>query len=85
MDKILSARVDESVIQRLNLLARQLRKTKKAIIEGAILSYADQISSEQQIDVLDLTFGVWQRGETVDETVRKTRHAFQEALERRQK
>ena len=43
MDKILSARVDESVIQRIGSLARQLNTTKKKIIEGAITLYAEKI------------------------------------------
>jgi predicted transcriptional regulator len=36
MDKILSARVDESVANRIGLLARRLRTSKKKIIESAI-------------------------------------------------
>ena len=46
MDKILSARVDESVIQRIGSLARQLNTTKKKIIEGAIILYAEKIEKE---------------------------------------
>ncbi len=51
MDKILSARVDKSVIRPIGVLARHLKTTKKAIIEAAILSYADKIETEKKIDL----------------------------------
>jgi predicted transcriptional regulator len=38
MDKILSARVDETTIRKIGLLAQKLKKTKKAVIEEAIRS-----------------------------------------------
>ncbi len=49
MDKVLSARVDESVIKKLNMLSRQLNLTKKAILEGAILRYAEQVTVEKKL------------------------------------
>lgn len=42
MDKVLSARVDETVIRQIGLLARELKTTKKAIIESAIRLYSEQ-------------------------------------------
>ena len=53
MDKVLSARVDESVLQRIGSLARQLKTTKKQIIEGAITLYAEKIEKETKKDILD--------------------------------
>lgn len=84
MDKILSARVDESVLQHLNMLAKQLHTSKKSIIEGAIMSYVDKYEKEKEMDVLDQTVGTWQRDETADETFSKARSAFTKAMEHHQ-
>jgi predicted transcriptional regulator len=48
MDKILSARVDESVIQQVGILARELNTSKKAIIEAAIKLYSEQTGLEKK-------------------------------------
>ena len=82
MDKILSARVDEAVIWRINFLARRLGTTKKAIIEQAIRSYAEQVEAEHQLDVLEHTCGAWQRIEPPRETVDAARRAFRRSMER---
>lgn len=57
MDKILSARVDESIANRIGLLARRLRTSKKKIIESAIERYAAQVDKEQDFDVFEHTCG----------------------------
>ena len=82
MDEVLSARVNESVIKKLNMLSRQLNISKKAILEGAILRYAEQIAAENKINILDLTFGSWKRDEAVNDTVNWARKAFQASMER---
>jgi len=84
MDKILSARVDETTIRKIGLLAQKLKKTKKAIIEEAIRSYADQTVSSQSIDILDQTCGAWNRSETPQETVLGVREDFRKSMERHQ-
>ncbi|NOY59370.1 MAG: hypothetical protein GXO75_10660 [Calditrichaeota bacterium] len=84
MDKILSARVDESVVQRIGNLARQLKTTKKQIIEGAITLYAEKIEKETKQDILDQTFGAWQRNESIKETVQKARKSFRDSMLRHQ-
>ena len=84
MDKILSARVDESVIRRIDLLARELHMTKKAVIESAIQVYAEQIEEENGFDVLEQTLGAWRRTEAPVETVEKARRAFRHSLHRYQ-
>ena len=80
MDKIWTARLDESAIKRIGSLARQLKTTKKQIIEGAIALYAEKVEKETKEDILDQTFGVWHREESVKETVRRTRKAFQDSM-----
>jgi len=36
MDKILSARIDEEIIQKISLIASELKTTKKKVIETGI-------------------------------------------------
>ena len=84
MDKILSARVDESVFRRIGHLARLLNTTKKSIIESAINMYASKIEEQKNLDILDKTFGAWHRDESVEETVGKIRKEFQESMLRHQ-
>lgn len=81
MDKVLSARVDESVLRRLGALSRRLGVTKKAVIERAIEMYAEQV--EQGLDPLDATLGAWQRDEKPAETVDRAREAFRRPMQRR--
>jgi predicted transcriptional regulator len=85
MDKILSARVSESVIQRIGSLARQLQTSKKRIIENAVHNYADQIDRDNQFDVLEQTCGAWRRKESAGRIVRETREKFRKSMERHQK
>jgi len=85
MDKVLSARVDESVASKVSLLARQLRTSKKKVLEGAINMYAEKAAQEQKIDALDATFGAWQRDEPPAATVRKARDALTGSMTRHQR
>jgi predicted transcriptional regulator len=85
MDKILSARVNESVIQRIGSLARRLQTSKKRIIENAVQNYADQIDREKQFEVLEQTCGAWRRKESAGRTVKETREKFRKSMERHQK
>ena len=85
MDKILSARVSDSVIRRIGSLSRQLRTSKKRIIEEAIEMYAGKIETEGKSDVFDQTFGAWQRKETAEKTVGKSRKAFNDSFLRSQR
>jgi predicted transcriptional regulator len=82
MDKIFSARVDESVIRKISMMAQELHTTKKAIIEAAIESYVRVMEEEKHIDVLERTFGAWQREETPEETLTRSRNAFYKAMKR---
>lgn len=84
MDKILSARVDESVVSRIGSLARRLHTSKKKIIESAIETYADHVDKEQGFDVFEHTCGAWQRKESARDTVVKVRRAFRDSMQRRQ-
>lgn len=85
MDKILSARVDEEIIQKISLMATELKTTKKKVIENAIQEYAEKIGKEGKIDVLEMTSGAWNREETVEETIISTKEAFKRAMVRHHK
>ena len=85
MDKVLSARVDESVLSCIEILAQRLHATKKQIIEGAIKMYAKKIEESENLDILDHTFGSWKRKEPVKRTVTKARDAFRNSMMRHQR
>ena len=82
MDRILSARVDESIVQQIGVLAEELRISKKAVIENAICLYADKVECDKSVDPLDRTFGAWKRRETPETIVRSSRKVFAESMER---
>ncbi len=82
MDKILSARVDESIIQQINVLAHSLNTSKKAIIEAAITQYSKQKGLEEKMDVFENTCGAWKRSETFQESIIVARSAFNKSMER---
>ena len=85
MDKIFSARVDESVIREIGILARQLGKTKKAIVESSIRLFAEKMKKEHNLDVFEQTLGAWRREESPDKTREKIRKAFHRSMSRYRK
>jgi len=82
MDKIFSARLDESVIQQVALLSRKLKTSKKAIIEAAVRLYSEQSRLKGKVDALENTCGVWERQETPQEDILASRTAFNQSMER---
>jgi len=82
MDKVFSARVDESVVERITGLARQLRTSKKSVIEQAIAAFAAGMEAEGHDDVFELTSGAWRRPESPAQTVRQARAAFKRSMAR---
>jgi hypothetical protein len=84
MDRIFSARVDETTIRKIGLLAEKLKTTKKAIIEEAIRSYAEQSETHKILDALEESFGVWKRREQPEETLREVREKFRRSMKRHQ-
>jgi len=82
MDKVLSARIDESVIQQVGLLSRKLHTSKKAIIEAAIRQYSEQSGLKKEMDVFENTCGAWNRSEIPQEDILLSRSAFNQAMER---
>ena len=85
MDKIISARLDESVVRRIGALSQQLGTTKKAVIENAVQVYAEKIEAENNCDVLEQTLGAWRRTQPPHKTVEKARQTFRRSIHRYQK
>jgi len=82
MDKLLSVSVDERVLHQINMLAKELHRSKESVIEEAIRTYVKQIEPEKGMDILELTFGVWKRDEGAEKTFCKARSAFSKSMER---
>lgn len=82
MDKVISARVNESTAHQLDSLAKRLRKSKKSILEEALQKYADSLDENGKMDVFEETCGIWKRDEPIEETVRKARSLFAESMNR---
>ena len=85
MDKIVSARIDESAVYLLDTLSSKLHVSKKKILEEAIRSFAQKVQQEQRTDIFSETCGAWKRVETSDYTVKTIRKKFQDSMERYQK
>ena len=84
MDKILSARVDEMILNKVSFLAQRLHVSKKKVIEGAVQMYAQRIESTGDMSVFTQTSGAWKRSESIDQTVNHAKGAFRKSMERHQ-
>ena len=84
MDKILSARVDEKVLNKISFLAERLHLTKKKVIEGAVQLYAQKMESAVDMNVFAQTSGAWKRSESISQTVNHAKSAFRKSMERHQ-
>ncbi len=82
MDKVFSARIDESTLALIEVLSRRTGKSKKKILEEAIRDYESKVGEEDRVDILEHTFGAWKRPEAAKETVEKVRSAFSRSFER---
>ncbi|MGD9160647.1 MAG: hypothetical protein PVG39_19680 [Desulfobacteraceae bacterium] len=85
MDKIMSARVDESTVNQIGVLSKKLNITRKAVIENAIKNYAQQVECDKELDILKITCGSWKRKEPASETVRNIKKAMRNSQERYKK
>ena len=82
MDKILSARVDEAIVQQIGVLASQLKITKKAVIESAIKLFSEHNGLNTENRIFEQTCGAWSREESIEETVNVSREAFNRSMKR---
>ena len=85
MDKILSARIDESVASRITALAQRLKTSKKRVIEDAIRAYAATVEQGENAGVFEQTCGSWRRKDSADQLVDTARKAFRRSMGRRRR
>lgn len=81
MDKILSARLDEAVVDELERACKKLGTTKKQFLEEAIRQRAASLAVEAP-DVWAETCGAWVRREAPETTIRQARRAFEQSMTR---
>jgi hypothetical protein len=84
MDKVLSARIDESVITLIDQLAYEKKLPKKRILEEAVRCYWERSEEAARIDVFEQTCGAWDRSESADTVVEEVRRRFRENVRRHQ-
>jgi hypothetical protein len=84
MDRVISARVDEEVVETIDALARELGVSKKQVIEEAVRAYAARMVEAGRADVLARTCGAWARSESPDELVDQSHSAFRQSMRRHQ-
>jgi hypothetical protein len=73
MDKIFSARLEESALQEMDRVTRLLKLTKKKFLEEAIHARAEALQASYGGDVWEDTRGAWKRKESPAKTVEKAR------------
>ncbi|MFH0730569.1 MAG: hypothetical protein V2B19_30020 [Pseudomonadota bacterium] len=82
MDKIISTRMNERVIQSIGILAKKLGTSKKAVLENAVKCFAEKIAAEADLDILAQTLGSWQRDESASDTVQEIKATMAKSQER---
>jgi hypothetical protein len=82
MDRILSARINDSIYIKINDLSQRMHTSKKAVIEKAVDLLGKSFQEENEIDVFKETSGSWKREETVEETVSRIRNDFNGSMNR---
>jgi predicted transcriptional regulator len=85
MDRILSARIDDTIYRKINDLSLKLHTTKKSVIEQAIDLLGRNIQEERKSDIFSDTCGTWEREETPDETVKNVRSVFNHSMKRHER
>jgi Ribbon-helix-helix protein, copG family len=85
MQKTLSTRIDESVYDMVDQIAIKKKMSKPEIIEEAIKHLWEMVLIEKNSNPFETSFGSWDRDESVDETVRKSRDAFNQSMHRHHK
>ena len=85
MDRILSARINDSIYRKINDLSQRMHTSKKAVIEKAVDLLGKSFQEENEIDIFKETSGTWKREETAEETVSRIRDEFNSSMNRYEK
>ena len=82
MDKIISTRLDESVVYLINKMAHRLHVSKKSLLENAVREFVSHVDKTDSVDVFEETCGLWCRKESSQDTTKKIRGAFEKSMKR---
>lgn len=82
MDKVVSTRLDETVVDELNRATKRRGITKKQFLEEAIRVHAGRSKGKTEQDVWEETCGAWRRREPPSTTIRRARTAFNATMTR---
>jgi hypothetical protein len=82
MQKVFSARLDESVLDEMERVTRKLKITKRRFLEEAIHRHAVELTGKEGSDVWTETLGAWKRREKPATTIRRARAAFESGFSR---
>ena len=82
MDKVLSARLDETVVDELSRVTKRRGITKKQFLEEAIRAHAGRSEAGAASDVWAETCGMWKRREAPRTTIRRARNALNATITR---
>ena len=82
MDKIISTRLDESVVYLINKMAHRLHVSKKSLLENAVREFVSHVDKTDSVDVFRETCGLWRRKESSQDTTKKIRDTFEKSMKR---
>lgn len=83
MDHVISARLDQAVVDQIARLALTLGTTRKAVIEQAVRDYAAKVAPTDAPDAFEATSGAWARDESPEATIEAVKQRSREAFARR--
>ena len=82
MQRMISTRLDETLIDALDRASRKLRIPKRQFIEEAIRARVQEVAGRDGADPWHDTLGAWNRRESATATVRTSRQVFRGAFAR---
>lgn len=82
MDQVFSTRLDKELIKKMNRFIQNRSITKKSFVEKAIRSLLNGKENEEELAIIDRSFGAWKRDETASETWAKGRKIINKGLNR---
>ena len=82
MDKVISARLNESIVCLIDRLAHKLHISKKKLLEDAVTEYATRLKEDESVDIFAETSGSWQRKTTPAALRTEIRKKFDKTIKR---
>jgi hypothetical protein len=82
MDKVFSTRLDADLIRKINIISAKKSVSKKMVIEQALRGFINKTEDDLDNDILNRSFGAWQRNETPSQTISRTKQKFKNGFAR---